>query len=40
VQAAPMVQYGRGSDGTRGARKGLMKLLGRLPGRMSRSLTE
>jgi len=40
VQAAPMMQYGRGSDGTRGARRGLMKLFGRLPGRMSRSNTE
>lgn len=40
VQAAPMVQYGRDRDRPSGARRGLLKLFGRLPGRMSRANTE
>lgn len=40
VQAAPMVQHGRERDAGRGARRGLLKLLGRFPGRMGRSHTE
>lgn len=40
AQAAPMVQYGREANSVRGARRGLLKLFGRLPGKLSRAHTE